>query len=45
MSSSGQIFMSGVVILASARSVDPAKGNRNVVFDVNLPIKDGKKEL
>jgi hypothetical protein len=43
MSSPGQIFVNGVVILANARPVDPQKGNRNVAFDVNLPVKDGKK--
>jgi ribosomal protein L1 len=43
MSSSGQIFISSVVILANARSVDPTKGTQNVVFDVNFPVKDGKK--
>ena len=43
MSSPGQVFIAGVVILANARAVDPQKGNRNVVFDVNFPVKDGKK--
>ncbi|KAF8954245.1 hypothetical protein BDZ97DRAFT_1928530 [Flammula alnicola] len=43
MSSPGHVFVTGVVILADARPVDPQRGNRNVVFDVNFPVKDGKK--
>lgn len=43
MSSPGQIIVTGVVILTNPRPVDPQRGNRNVVFDVNLPVKDGKK--
>lgn len=42
MASPGQIVVAGVVILANPRAVDPQKGNRNVVFDVNFPVKDGK---
>jgi hypothetical protein len=41
MSSAGQILLTGIVVLASPRSVDPQKGNRNVVFDVSVPVKDG----
>jgi hypothetical protein len=43
MSSPGQIIVAGVVILTNPRPVDPQKGNRNIVFDVNFPVKDGKK--
>ena len=42
MSSPGQIFVSGIVMLANPRAVDPQKGTRNVVFDVNFPVKDGR---
>jgi hypothetical protein len=41
MSSAGQILLTGIVVLASPRAVDPQKGSRNVAFDVNLPVKDG----
>jgi hypothetical protein len=41
MTSPGQISLIGIVILASPRSVDPQRGNRNIAFDVNLPVKDG----
>ena len=30
------------MVLANPRSVDPQKGARNIVFDVNLPVKDGR---
>jgi hypothetical protein len=40
----GQIILTGIVILANPRAVDPQKGNRNIAFDVNLPVKDGKDE-
>jgi hypothetical protein len=43
MSSPGQIIVAGVVILTNPRPVDPQKGNRNIVFDINFPVKDGKK--
>jgi hypothetical protein len=43
MSSPGQIFVTGVVILANPRAVDSQRGNRNVVFDVNFPVRDGKR--
>jgi hypothetical protein len=42
--SNGQIILTGVVILANPRPVDPHKGNRNIAFDVNVPVKDGKNE-
>jgi hypothetical protein len=42
MSSPGHVLLTGVVILTNSRPVDPQKGNRNVAFDVNLPVKDGK---
>jgi hypothetical protein len=42
MTSPGQIILTGVVILANPRPVDPQKGSRNVAFDVNLPVKDGR---
>ena len=42
-SSPGQVFVTGIVILANPRPVDPQKGNRNVAFDVNFPVKDGRK--
>jgi hypothetical protein len=45
MSSPGQIFITGVVILANARAVDPQKGNRNIAFDINFPVKDGKRNM
>jgi hypothetical protein len=41
MSSPGQIILAGIVILESPRAVDPQKGNRNIAFDVNIPVKDG----
>jgi len=40
-STPGQIILSGIVVLANARAVDPSKGNRNIAFDVNLPVDDG----
>ena len=40
-SPTGQIILTGIVILANARPIDPEKGNRNVAFDVTLPVKDG----
>jgi hypothetical protein len=43
MSSPGQVFITGVVMLANPRPVDPQKGNRNVVFDINFPVRDGRK--
>lgn len=43
MSSTGQIIITGIVILSNPRAVDPQKGNRNVVFDVNFPTRDGRK--
>jgi hypothetical protein len=43
MSTPGQIFITGVVVLANPRPVDPKKGNRNIVFDANFPVKDGKR--
>ena len=41
--SPGQILITGVVILANARFVDRQKGTQNIVFDVNFPVKDGKR--
>ena len=41
MSSPGQTLLAGIVILAKPRAVDPERGNRNIAFDVNLPVKDG----
>lgn len=40
-STPGQILLSGIVVLAKPRPVDPSKGNRNIAFDVNLPVDDG----
>jgi hypothetical protein len=40
-SSPGQIFLSGIVVLANPRAIDPSRGNRNIAFDVNFPIVDG----
>jgi hypothetical protein len=37
----GLAILTGIVVLAHPRSIDPQKGNRNVAFDVNLPVKDG----
>jgi hypothetical protein len=42
-SPAGQISLTGIVILANPRSIDPQKGKRNVAFDVTLPTKDGNK--
>jgi hypothetical protein len=39
--SPGHISLTGIVVLANPRAVDPQKGNRNIVFDVNIPVKDG----
>lgn len=39
----GQIFLTGIVVLARPRSIDPQKGNRNIAFDVTLPVKDGRE--
>lgn len=44
MSSPGQIFISGIVILANTRPVDRQKENRNIAFDVNFPVKGGTSE-
>ena len=44
MSSTGQIFIAGIVMLGNARAVDPQKGNRNVAFDVTTAAKDGSKD-
>lgn len=41
MSSPGQTLLAGIVILAKPRTVDPERGNCNIAFDVNLPVKDG----
>jgi hypothetical protein len=41
-SASGQIILTGIVVIAHPRSIDPQKGNRNIAFDVSLPVKDGK---
>jgi hypothetical protein len=42
-SSSGQISLTGIVMLANPRSIDPQRGNRNIAFDVTVPSKDGNK--
>ena len=42
MSSPGHIFLSGIIILQDPRTLESEKGTRNLAFDVNLPIKDGK---
>ena len=42
-SSPGQVFITGIVILANASPVDPQKGNRNVAFNIKFPVKDGRK--
>jgi len=43
MSSPGHIIVTGIVILENARPVKAPKGTRNVAFDVNFPVNDGKK--
>jgi hypothetical protein len=45
MTSPGQIILTGVVILANPHPVDLQKGSRNVAFNVNLPVKDGKNRV
>lgn len=40
-SPTGQIIITGIIILAHPRPIDPQKGNRNVAFDVTIPVKDG----
>jgi len=44
MPSPGQIMITGIVMLANARPVDAEKGTRDVAFDVNFPVTDGKKK-
>ena len=44
MSSSGQVIITGIVMLGNARAVEPQKGNRNIAFDVTIPVKDGAKD-
>jgi len=44
MSSPGHIFLSGIVVLQDPQTLESEKGTRNVAFDVNLPIKDGKSK-
>jgi len=43
MSSPGHIVVTGIVILANAHPVEATKGTRNVAFNVNFPVSDGKK--
>jgi hypothetical protein len=42
-SAAGQIILTGIVMLAHPRSIDPQKGNRNLAFHVTLPAKDNHK--
>ena len=42
MTSPGHIFLSGIVVLQNPRTLESEKRTRNIAFDVNLPIKDGK---
>jgi hypothetical protein len=41
-SPAGQIFLTGVVVVAHPRAIDPQRGTRNVALDVTLPVKDGR---
>ena len=43
MTSPGYILFSGIVILQDPCTLDSQKGNRNVAFNINLPVKDGRK--
>ena len=45
MSSLGYISISAIVVLAFPRPIDPEKGLRNVVFDVNFYITQGSQTL
>jgi hypothetical protein len=42
-SSAGQIILTGIVMLANPRAIDPQKGNKNLAFDVTLPANDAHK--
>jgi hypothetical protein len=44
-SPAGSVTLSGVAILQSPRAIDPQKGPRNVVFDVNFCIVEGSQTV
>ena len=41
INSTGSVTISGLAILQSPRAIDPQKGSRNVVFNVNFCIVEG----
>ena len=43
--SPGSVTISGVAVLQSPRPVDPHKGPRNIIFDVNLCIVEGSQTV
>ena len=45
VNSPGSVTIAGVVVLESPRPIDPQKGPRNVVFDVNLCIVEGSQTV
>jgi hypothetical protein len=45
INSPGFITIAGLAVLQSPRPIDPHKGPRNVVFDVNLCIVEGSQTV
>ena len=45
INSPGSITIAGVAVLQSPRPIDPQKGPRNVVFDINLCIVEGSQSV
>jgi hypothetical protein len=42
-SPAGQTILTGIMMLANPRPIDPQKGPRNLAFDVTLPAEDAHK--
>ena len=45
INSPGSVTIAGVAVLQSPRPVDPQKGPRNTIFDVNLCIVEGSQTV